>query len=45
MLFAEIHEIGQISNPLAREFGTKVYLCKKPRQSFNRFWEERIKEI
>ena len=44
-LFADIQEIGRISNPLAREFGCGVYLCRNPRTSFNVFWEERVKEV
>jgi hypothetical protein len=44
-LFSDIKEIGRINNPLAREYGTQVYLCKKPNQSFNQFWKARIKEI
>ena len=44
-LFADIQVIGRISNPLAREYGVGVFLCKNPRHSFNQFWEERIKSI
>jgi hypothetical protein len=44
-LFADIQVIGRISNPLAREYGVGVFLCKNPRNSFNRFWAERIKSI
>jgi hypothetical protein len=41
-LFQDIQEVGRITNPLAREFGTRVYLCRKPLSSFNKFWESRI---
>lgn len=41
-LFVDIQEVGKISNPLAREFGTTVYLCRNPKRSFNKFWEEVI---
>ena len=41
-LFMDIQEVGKISNPLAREFGTTVYLCRNPKRSFNKFWEEVI---
>ncbi|MCX6219944.1 MAG: glycosyltransferase family 39 protein [Bacteroidia bacterium] len=41
-LFQDIQEVGRVSNPLAREFGTRVYLCRKPLYSFNKFWESRI---
>jgi len=44
-LFSDIQVIGSISNPLAREYGTKVYLCRKPVRSFNVFWKNRVKEV
>jgi hypothetical protein len=44
-LFADIQNIGQINNPLAREFGTGVYLCRNPRRSVNAFWEETVKKV
>lgn len=44
-LFGECREIGKISNPLAREYGTGVWLCTQPRVDFNKFWEQRVSEI
>lgn len=44
-LFGECKEIGMISNPLAREYGTGVWLCTQPRVDFNKFWEQRVLEI
>jgi hypothetical protein len=44
-LFNDIRETGRISNPLAREYGTTVYLCQKPVRSFNAFWKERIVQV
>ncbi len=44
-LFRNIQIIGSITNPLAREFGVKVYLCTKPVKSFNAFWRDRIKSV
>jgi len=44
-LFGDIQKIGRISNPLARECGCGVFLCRNPRSSFNQFWEERVKEV
>jgi hypothetical protein len=38
-VFKKITEVGKISNPHAREFGTTVYLCKEPVASFNKFWK------
>ena len=45
MLFTKITKIGSISNPDAREFGTAVYLCEDPADSFNKFWKLRLKDI
>lgn len=44
-LFGKIEVAGSITNPYARERNTTVYLCTEPRQSFNQFYEERIKGI
>ncbi|PLK43389.1 glycosyltransferase family 39 protein [Emticicia sp. TH156] len=44
-LFTDIKLVGKISNPLAREYGTQVYLCRKPKTSFSQFWNKRVKEI
>jgi hypothetical protein len=44
-LFQDIREVGRITNPLAREFGTRVYLCQKPRTSFNQFWKLRVQNL
>ncbi len=43
-LFADIQRVGIISNPLAREYGLGVYLCRKPTRSFNAAWEQIVKE-
>jgi hypothetical protein len=44
-LFNKITLVGSITNPDAREYGTKVYLCEGPESSFNAFWAERIKHF
>lgn len=44
-LFEDIRVIGAIENPYAREFGTKVYLCRKPRESFSKLWEMRVEQV
>lgn len=44
-LFRKITNIGSISNPDAREFGTTVYLCQDPVMSFNWFWTERLNRL
>jgi Dolichyl-phosphate-mannose-protein mannosyltransferase len=42
-LFGKITLIGSITNRDAREYGTTIYLCENPVQSFNLFWTERLK--
>ncbi len=44
-LFEDVREIGKIKNNMAIEYNVQVYLCKKPRSSFNKFWSERIKNL
>jgi hypothetical protein len=44
-LFGTITKIGSISDPDAREFGTTVWLCEEPVESFNDFWKDRIREL
>jgi len=44
-LFRKISVIGSITNPDSREFGTTVYLCQDPVQSFNEFWTAMLKKF
>jgi hypothetical protein len=44
-IFKRITKVGSISNPDAREYGTTVYLCEDPIDSFNKFWTMRIKDL
>ncbi|MDP4292002.1 MAG: glycosyltransferase family 39 protein [Bacteroidota bacterium] len=44
-IFADCREIGCVSNPLAREFKTGVWLCTAPRSSFNDLWKIRIRQV
>jgi len=44
-LFEEIQEVGRIKNNMAIEYNVQVYLCKRPRSSFNKFWRERVKNL
>ena len=44
-IFSDIRIIGGVTDPLAREYGTKVYLCTLPVKSFNHFWMERYPQI
>ena len=43
-LFADIRLVGKVSNPLAREFGTGVWLFRSPRSNLAEFWAGRAKE-
>ena len=43
-LFSRITIVGSITNRDAREYGTTVYLCQDPTESFNKFWEDRLKK-
>ncbi len=42
--FADIREVGRIQNANAREYGTRVYLCRQPRGDIRAFLLERIAE-
>jgi|WetSurMetagenome_2_1015567.scaffolds.fasta_scaffold60478_2 hypothetical protein len=44
-IFSDITVAGSITNPLAREYGTTVYLCRKPVTSFNDFYRVRVKQV
>lgn len=44
-LFEEIKIMGSITNTNAREYGTTVYLCSRPRASFNSFWKAVVQRI
>jgi hypothetical protein len=44
-LFRKITVAGSISDPNAREFGTTVYVCQEPVDSFNKFWIIRTRDI
>jgi Dolichyl-phosphate-mannose-protein mannosyltransferase len=40
-LFTRIDLMGEVTNPNARERGTKIYLCREPKTGFDVFWKER----
>lgn len=44
-LFQDIQPMGGITDTLAREFGTTVYLCRQPKRSFPAFWAARMREV
>ncbi len=44
-LFSIIQNIGQVENIHSRSYGTTVYLCSKPKRSFNEFWSEVLQHV
>ena len=44
-LFANIQSVGSITDTLAREYGTTVYLCREPRVDLDSFWRVRVREV
>jgi len=43
--FGIIEQIGQITDPYARENGLPVYLCRHPRNGFEQFYKEKTKQL
>lgn len=43
--FSDVKQVGEISNPYARESGLPVYLCKNPRNGFADFYREKVREL
>ena len=44
-LFSDIHIAGRIEDPLAREYGTTIWVCRNPTSSFRLFWEKRVPQV
>ena len=44
-LFVDIQKVGAIENPLAREYGTTVWMCRQPRADMDAFWSARVLEV
>jgi len=44
-LFEDITIIGRIDDPLSRQYGVTIYLCQKPRSSFNIFWKDIVESV
>lgn len=44
-LFEDIRLVGRVENPLARERGTGVYLCRNSRRDLGVFWDERVAAV
>jgi hypothetical protein len=43
--FENVELMGSISNVNAREYGTRVYLCSKPKIPFNELWQQARKRV
>jgi len=43
--FTDIKLLGKLKNPLAREIGTGVFLCKEPRPEFYPFYQEKVRKL
>jgi 4-amino-4-deoxy-L-arabinose transferase-like glycosyltransferase len=41
-LFSEIQQVGEITNPHARESGLPVFLCRHPNEELAEFYQERV---
>jgi uncharacterized membrane protein len=44
-LYKEITLAGKITNPYAREHGMQVYLCRKPFNSFTKFYADKVDSL
>jgi 4-amino-4-deoxy-L-arabinose transferase-like glycosyltransferase len=44
-LFSDIQLIGSVQDTFAREFGTSVYLCRKPKSDLGVLWTQRVREV
>lgn len=43
--FGQVDSVGQITNPLAREFGTRVYVCSKPTAPLQELWQSALDRV
>jgi len=43
--FAEVRQVGKITNAFARESGLPVYLCRHPRNGFYEFYREKVRKL
>ena len=43
--FADIQQVGQITNVYARETGLPVYLCKNPKPEFREYYREKVARL
>lgn len=39
-IFREVIKVGEITEPLAREYGLSVYVCKNPRFDYSDLWKQ-----
>ncbi len=43
--FSVVKQVGKMMNKNAREYGLPVYLCKGPRNGFEQFYREKVREL
>lgn len=43
--FTTVEKVGEITNPYARESGMPVWLCRTPRNDFEQFYVEKVKDL
>ncbi len=43
--FADVRQVGAITNQYARESGLPVFLCRHPRNGFSEFYREKVREL
>ncbi len=43
--FDTVKQVGQITNPYARESGLPVFLCQGPRRGFHQFYAEKVRRL
>ena len=43
--FAEVNEVGHITDPYARESGLPVFVCKQSQNDFSMFYRTKVKEL
>jgi hypothetical protein len=44
-LFGKIQVVGVVTDPLARESGTTIWICSDPLQNFNDFWSKAVSTV
>lgn len=43
--FNRVQQVGQITNSYARESGVPIFLCQQPRNNFEKFYRNKVREL